>query len=119
MLSQTIEEFGRRLGLASLALNDRGAVTLKLGALGAFTLEAQGDELWATLSRPASHEEERLQALLEAVGWRRRPPFPVHAALFREQFLLSARFPTETVTAAEIEGALRFMSDTLSKALAR
>lgn len=119
MLSQTIEEFGRRLGLASLALNGRGTAALRLGDLGTFTLEAQGDELWATLSRPASHEEERLKSLLEAVGWRRRPPFPVHAALFREQFLLSARFPAETVTAAEIEGALRFMSGTLSKALAR
>lgn len=118
MLTETIEEFGRGLGLPELAMNDAGAVQLTIGGVGTLLLELQGEELWVTLSRQAEHQAERLADLMRAVHWRRHPAYGLHAGFFRDRLVLTAQTNAQTVTAQDLDRILRLMNETLSTAIA-
>ena len=121
MIDYEINEFGRRLGLPSLELNQNGMASLVIEGLGTVMLEKTSElgdgELLLVLSRPVEPSETASFAkLLEAVGWRRNPPFRMSAAFFRQSLILTARFEEGAVTAALLENALRVLSDEIERA---
>ena len=125
-----IGEFGKRLGIDGLSLNDRSAAGLVIAAgyaptgiaLGTLTLErlespsGVGEpELLVVLSRTIEPSESaRYGALLSRIHWRRHPAAALCAGLFRNELILSTRIPQRRVTASALENTLRLLSAELS-----
>ena len=117
-----ISEFGKRLGIDGLALNDRSAAGLVIDGVGTLTLErlespsGVGEpELLVVLSRTIEPSESaRYGALLSRIHWRRHPAAALCAGLFRNELILSTRIPQRRVTASALENTLRLLSAELS-----
>ncbi len=120
MMDHEIEAFGRRVGLEQFALNERGMAQLDIGGIGSFFLEAQeraGERcLLMYLSVPADgHDPARAQRLLKMCDFRRNPPFPIAAGLYRGKSVLLSRLEERLVTASAIENTLRFLAQCASE----
>ena len=117
MLDLEINEFGRRLGLPGLALDDNGRAGVRFDVIGMLTLEAgegsEEDVLRVVLAVPVEPSDAavRYDAALRRVSWRSALPYSVSTALFRDQLIWSVRLPARSVTAAALENALRFLLD--------
>lgn len=123
MIEHEIQAFGERLGLPELALNDEGRAGLRVGAVGYVGLErnerpGSPDEILLVLSRElAGSGAAPFGVLLDRTSWRRNPPFAAQASLFRDSLMLTIRMPEETVTAALLENALRYLTDEMNRAV--
>ena len=121
MIDFELNEFGRRLGMPGLELNENAAAGVTIEGLGVLTLERvetpEGqEELLVTLARPIeSTEAARFGALLERLDWRRHPAFAFSAGLFRDRLILSTRLNESAVTARMLENVLRALSDELGQ----
>lgn len=121
MLSFEINEFGKRLGLPGLELDENDRVSLEFDSVGSISLEVQrhdfGSELLLVFAKVLEVEEmKKFASLLERVNWRTNMPFALSVACFRNQVILTARFAEETVSAVVLENALRLMLDELARA---
>lgn len=121
MIDFELNEFGRRLGMPGLELNENAAAGVTIEGLGVLTFERvetpEGQaELLVSLSRPIeSTEAGRFGALLERLDWRRHPVFTFSAGLFRDRLILSTRLNESAVTARMLENVLRALSDELGQ----
>ncbi len=117
-----IGEFGKRLGIDCLALNERSAAGLVIEGVGTLTLErlesppdAGEPELLVALSRTIEPSEAaRFGALLSRIHWRRHPAATLCAGLFRNELIVSTRIEERRVTASALENMLRLLSAELS-----
>ena len=121
MLSYEINEFGKRLGLPSLELDENDRVGLEFAGVGSISLEVQkrefGAELLLVFAKALQADEmKKFATLLERVNWRTNLPFALTVACFRNQLILTARFSEEAVSAVVLENALRMMLDELARA---
>ena len=121
MLQYEINEFGKRLGLPGLEIDENDRVGLHLDGLGTLSLELNrndlGEELLLVLARPVGPGEiAKYESLLERVNWRSNLPVALGAGFFRDQLVLSARFAPEAVSAVALENALRLMLDEIARA---
>lgn len=121
MLSYEINEFGKRLGLPSLGLDENDRVGLEFDGVGSISLEVQkrefGAELLLVFAKALQADEmKKFASLLERVNWRTNLPFALTVACFRNQLILTARFSEEAVSAVVLENALRMMLDELARA---
>ncbi|MBO6003205.1 MAG: type III secretion chaperone SycN [Mailhella sp.] len=115
MLEYEIEAFGRRMGLGSLSLNDRGMAQLDIRGLGSFFLETRDGPgvrwLLMYLCSPADgHDPARAGRLLRMCDYRRNLPFPLAAGLDKGKSILLSRMEERRVTASAIENTLRFLA---------
>lgn len=120
MLSYEINEFGKRLGLPELELDENNQVSLAFEGLGVITLENQynnfGNELLLVFSKSIEVDEvNKFEQLLERVNWRTNLPFTLSVAHFRSQIIMTARFAEEAVSAIVLENALRIMMDEVNR----
>lgn len=121
MIDFELNEFGRRLGMPGLGLNESAVAGVTIEGVGLLTLERietanSESELLVSLARPIkSTEALRYGALLERLDWRRHPPFAFSAGLFRDNLILSTRLEESAVTAAMLENVLRALSDELDQ----
>lgn len=120
MLNDQLNDFGRRIGLPGLAMNDAGIAALAVSGVGELTLElapdgspAQGDLLFALAleAHPGTDASLLLTRALERVHWRTAPAMNCAAALVRGRLVLALRFDAERVTGAELENGLRLLLD--------
>lgn len=116
MIDEEIRDFGIRLGLDGLELNESGLATLALDGYSLTLETGEGgcqNRLVMTLGLPlepasaAAHYREAL----ERSSWENALSFPLSAALFRDNLLLSVATALEDVTSAHLENILRFLLD--------
>ena len=115
MLEYERAEFGRRMGLGSLSLNERGMAQLDISGLGSFFLEMRDGPgcrwLLMYLCAPADgHDPARVRRLLRMCDFRRNLPFPLAAGLYKGKSVLLSRMEERRVTASAIENTLRFLA---------
>lgn len=120
MLEKEIDEFGRRIGLPGLKLNDNGLAQLNIEGLGCLSLElaAEGrhgerDLIFSIALSPDAHAAEKLPAAFASVNSEERLPLQMATGLLENRLILSARLSTDRVRASDLENALRLL---LSKA---
>ena len=124
MKQEVIEEFGQRIGLPGLALNERGMAGLSIEGLGDFTLEPAegadyGDEddvvLSLALEADASEAGGRFLAAMKRANWREAPAPAFRAGLLHDRLVLSVRIPADEASAVRLENALRFLLEEAGK----
>ena len=125
MLDHEIDEFGRRLGLPGLELNQEGRAALAVDGTGVLSLElglegsdAEGDLLMALALDPVDGEGAgglKLLRALERFDWRNALPYAASAGLVRGHLILTVRFAQEDATAAKLENAFRWFLDEASR----
>lgn len=119
MLEYEIESFGRRLGLESLKLSSEGLARLDIENVGSLYLERgkDGELLVYISSSLPDHDVEAVRRLLSLCDYRRALPMPLQAGAFSGRAVLLTRMDENTVTAAALENALRFLSELLHDAV--
>lgn len=94
VVDDTIEEFGRSLGMEGLRLRDSGALVLDIANIGELALEWTGEfreQISLSLARHIEPpDEEAYRRILEACHYRSPFPWPVHAAFNSQGALVFA-----------------------------
>ena len=103
-MNAAIGDFGRAAGLAELALNGRGAATLRFETGTALHLEYTGAELVMALTVPAVSDLRRLLALAHP---RARHGFRIRSGLLpkTQAGLLAIRLAERDVTLPQLNAA--------------
>ena len=114
MLERELAEFGRRLGMANLALHENGVTVLEIESLGRLCLEQDGDDLliYMTASVPES-DREAPRRVLERCDYRYAHPFTLVGGLYKSRIMLLVRLPQQRISAVQIENAARFLAEEL------
>ena len=114
MLERELAEFGRRLGMANLALRENGVAVLEIESLGRLWLEQDGDDLLIYMTAPVPESDrEASRRVLERCDYRHAHPFTLVGGLHKGQLMLLVRLPQRQVSAAQIENAARFLAEEL------
>lgn len=83
IINDTIEEFGRSLGMEGLRLRDNGALVLEVANIGTLSLEWIGEfreQVALSLSRQIeAPDADACRRILELCHYRNPFPWPVHA----------------------------------------
>ena len=121
MLEQELNEFGRRMGLPALTFNSDGLAALDGERMGRLHLEKNGkpgtEELLIYLALPCpAHDREVSERALALCHYRHPRPFPLSAGVHGEQLIMLTRLPEREATAANMEKAVLFLADAVSKA---
>lgn len=116
--NDAISDFGRRLGLADLALDELGRAALEFDGLGSVTIErvpgespAPGGLLLALALPERPGEIPDVGAILERAGWDASPDLPLHAGVFHERVVFALNYDETRVTGADLENGLRALID--------
>jgi type III secretion system chaperone SycN len=114
-----IAEFGRRMGLPSLALEGDTPVQLHIEGMGSLFLEAAGEDILLYLARdfpPHDRDAPRRALALCRSGLAR--PFPVQAGLYKHNTLVFlTRFTPKTFSLQGLEQAVPVLARLLDEAL--
>lgn len=128
MLDQEIAEFGRRMGLPSLSLDERGLVALDVEHMGRLHLEraesapapcggaGDGPALLVYLAAPCPpHDKDAPARVLELCHYRHGHPMPLTGGVHRDRYVLLTRLTERETTAASLENATKFLAAMLEK----
>ncbi len=118
IFENTIAEFGRNLGIDSLAPGASGTVDLQIEQVGQLQLEEAGETALVTLARPwPAHAEKAARAALALCHWRENHPWPVAPGAKgtdrdgERLILFTARCPLREFDAPAIEKIARLLSN--------
>jgi type III secretion system chaperone SycN len=88
-IDESLADFGRSMGLESLAFSDQGVVSLVFEAWGELYLERLHNGLLVYLCRGLDRPDAGLYArALELCHWRHNYPFPVNPAVHEDKVLV-------------------------------
>lgn len=114
MLERELAEFGRRLGMANLALHENGVAALEIESLGRLCLEQDGDDLLIYMTAPVPESDRGApRRVLERCDYRHAHPFTLVGGLHKGQIMLLVRLPQQSISAVQIENAARFLVEEL------
>ncbi len=123
LFAQTIAEFGRNLGIDSLAPGASGAVELTIEQVGILQLEEQGDDALVTLARPwPAHAEKAARTALALCHWRENHPWVINPGAKGTNrddarlFLFTARCPLRDFDVPALEKILGHLSNLMDAA---
>lgn len=112
-LSRILDEFARRLGLASLPRGPGGAVEFTVERAGTVHIEPVRGGVGVTLARRRPpHAEGAARAALALCHWRENHPWPIHAGMKGTEWLtLTAAIPAGEFAPPVLERALAVLSN--------
>ncbi len=119
MISTEIAEFGRRLGLTDLSLEER-PLSMDIEGIGKLTLELKSEPgvprvLTVMLSSVTIQDPaEETRRLLRAADWRSNPPYTIQCGSLNDRVFALTRLEEGRIQAAEIENALRYLATLLN-----
>ncbi len=118
MFSRTVSEFGRSLGIDSLAPGASGAVELVIEQVGRLQMEEAGDDILVTLARAwPAYSSKTARAALALCHWRENHPWVVNpGAKGKERdearlILFTARCPLRDFDTPALAKMLAYLSD--------
>ncbi|MDO8300135.1 CesT family type III secretion system chaperone [Lacisediminimonas sp.] len=110
-IEQSISEFGRSIGIASLALDAGGGLRLGTESGGAIEVhhqrEFQPPVVLVMMSEPVGFNRgKRLRTAMRLADFRRRPTVPVLVALDADQLVLATRMDERSFSHPALESVL-------------
>ena len=123
MLEREIAEFGRRMGIPSLAFGQNNLLALDVERMGRLHLEKQEKngqaELLIYLVRPCpAYDSEAPARVLDLCHYRHRHPLTLCGGVHKDQIVLLTRLTEKEVTAAAVENAIKFLASVMDRASA-
>lgn len=116
--NDAISDFGRRLGLTDLALDEQGRAALEFDGLGSVTIEraesgspAEGDLVLALALPATPGETPDVGAILERASWDASAEPPLHAGVFHGRPVFALSYDETRVTGADLENGLRTLME--------
>jgi len=115
LFAQTLDDFGKRLGLHSLAPGTSGAVELTIERAGRVGIEVSDDRVLVTLARHyPPHASRAAITALDLCHWRGGHPWPVNAGAKGTEWLsFTAAVPMPEFDVPTLEKALPYLSNLL------
>lgn len=118
LFAHTVSEFGRTLGIDSLAPGASGTVDLRIEKAGRLQLEEQDETALVTLARPwPAHAETAARAALALCHWRENHPWTISPGAKGTErdgerlILFTARCPLRDFDAQTLEKILCRLSN--------
>lgn len=117
MLDREIAEFGRRMNMDGLQLDENGLVVLDIDNIGRLYLEKGANHsLFMYLCLPyPSYDENMARKILEICAYQHGHPLSIRGGLYGGWALLLTEFDENTVDAARLETGVRILSSTLEQ----
>ena len=114
-----IAEFGRRMGLESLAVTGDRPAQLNIEGLGSLFIEEAGEEILLYLAGDfPPHDREAPRRALALCRPEIARPFLVHAGLYKDHTLVFlTRFTAKTLSLQSLEQAVPVLARLLNEAL--
>ncbi|MCA8996317.1 MAG: CesT family type III secretion system chaperone [Planctomycetaceae bacterium] len=108
---ETIQEFGRTMGLQGLSFRTDNTLRLEFERMGNLYLEQLEEEILVSLVRRYDWPDASLmESLLDACSWRHDHPFDVSPGLHEDnQFVLTVRIPQNDFRLPRLEQAVSFL----------
>ncbi len=123
LFDQTIAEFGRRLGIDSLAPGASGTVDLSIEQVGRLQIEELDEVALVTLARPwPEHASKTALAALALCHWRENHPWTINAGALKsaaqgtELLLFTARCPLRAFDVPALDRMLGYLSNLMDAA---
>lgn len=111
IFAAVIGEFGRRVGLPSLAPGRNGLVELAIDGVGRLQAEARDGHVLVTLARPWPAYGRRAAAALDMCHWRENHPWNIHAGAKGGEWLtFTARIPVNEFDLPVLERLVGYLS---------
>ena len=124
MIERELAEFGRRMGMPSLAFSAQGIAALDIENMGRLYLERNTENplipellLYLVLPVPA-YDRQAPRRILELCHYKHAHPMPLHGGMHAGQIVLLTRFPEQDVNAARIEMAALFLRSMMERVAA-
>lgn len=123
MIRQQVTEFGRRLGMPSLELDNNGMAALDVERIGRLCLELQESadrqrepSLLVYIIVPSPSHDNTLPAkVLDMCHYRHGHLLPLVGGIHKEQLMLLTRLGERETSAAQIETAAHFLASMMAK----
>lgn len=116
MLQRTIEEFGQRLGMPSLSLNDKGLAALDIDGSGRLSLEVTGaqdpKEMLVYLTTPIPpHDDNLIERALSFAHYKKPKPYVISTGVYNENLVITVRLAPQEITAQNLENTAIYLLD--------
>jgi type III secretion system chaperone SycN len=110
-VDDVVSEFGRSMGFPRLQFDDKGVVSLKFERLGTVVLEKLDETVLIYMARELSPQDtEAARRALALCHYKEQPPFPLQAALHRDQELVfGLRIPARDFQLPTLERAVSYL----------
>lgn len=116
MLERAIAEFGNRLKIQELSLDENGLLVLDIDNIGRLSLEISenGENLYLYLILPYPVRDDGMpRKVLELCSFHHAHPFPIRGGVHAGWVLLLTEFDVKKLDAATLENATRTLSSLL------
>ena len=113
MLNLEISEFGRRMNMDGLSLDENGLLVLDIDNIGRLSLErsAHNERLYLYLSLPyPAYNDSMSKKVLELCSFHHAHPFPIRGGVHAGWVLLLTELDVAKVNAATLENTVRTLS---------
>ncbi len=122
LLQSAVEEFGQRLGMPALAVENEGVTALDISGVGRLYLEISSksghEELLAYLTRPVPpHDRNVARRALDYCHYRHAWPLPLWAGMHKDNLVVLTRFSEREATGQALENAAIFLAESLNRIL--
>jgi type III secretion system chaperone SycN len=115
-LEHEIEDFGRRMGLANMALPQGATVALDLEDAGQVYLERTPEELLLYLARSApAYDRDLPRRILAACHYRHAHALPFCGGMHQGQAVLITRVAERNVTTAFLENMVQYLIEQMDR----
>lgn len=110
-VDDVVAEFGKSMGLHRLQFDDKGVVSLKFERLGTVVLEKLDGTVLVYMAREFEpHDSGIARRALTLCHYREQPPYPLQAALHRDQELVfGLRIPARDFQLPTLERAVSYL----------
>ncbi len=118
MLNDVILEFGQRMDIPDLCLDEFGVLMLEIESIGTLNLELDQDAntLFICLSLPyPAYETDMASKILELCSYEHGHEIAFRGGIYDGLAVLMVSVESDQINVATLENILHFLSDKLSK----
>ena len=112
MLKQTIQEFGKNIGIEGLEFNEENVILLEVEGVGDLYLEEAGQDLIMYMTKEIENPSmEVYKKTLMLCHYRQKNPFTVHPSLYENNRLVFfIKIPHESITESNLEKGIQLLN---------
>ena len=120
LISETVAEFGRSLGMDQLQLRPDGSTVLSIQSIGTLAIEVAGparENVVISLSRPlaVSPGSVKWSTLLSATHYRAGHTLPLQVGTARDHVIVATLIPMDAFTLPKIHEAITTLDQQLQR----
>ena len=110
-LEHEIEQLGRRMGLAELALSADGMLAFEVEGMGRVYFEHKAEELLIYLAcATPPHDRDIARRILTVCHHRNAHPVPLSGGIHKGQTILLTRIAERNISAALLENTVNYLA---------